>query len=42
MVNNIINLYGVQMVTRLSVVKYFVMYKNDNSLSSAPETNIIL
>ena len=43
MVNNItINLYGGQMVTRLTVVKYFVMYKNDKSLSSAPETNIIL
>ena len=30
------------MVTGLTVLKYFVMYKNDKSLSSAPETNIIL
>lgn len=30
------------MVTRFTVVIYLVMYKNDKSLSSAPETNIIL
>ena len=30
------------MVTGFTVVIYLVMYKNDKSLSSAPETNIIL